>query len=161
MRFAETRSACRLDIWAARNCGFIAVFQISFSFLPVFFILTFGSTVARVGAFLLILLGFLLFAGCCRYPRPTFGVSGVAFWLCSLLYVPSWAGVLLSSGLIAGVPRLRELADFSPILFVFLMFPCTHFVLSVIGLYISLVPSPNNALQRTGIGGGASSDLDA
>ncbi len=161
MRFAEECSVCHLDIWAARNCGFIAVFQIPFSFLPVFFILIFGSTVTRVGAGLLILLGFLLFAGCCRYPRPTFGVSGAAFWLFSLLYVPSWVGVLLSSGLVTGMPRLRELADFSPILFVFLMFPFTHLVLSVVGFYTSLFPSPNNALQRTGIGGGASSDLDA
>jgi hypothetical protein len=162
----RTGSETSLDVWIARNLCFLSVLQLIISFVGPFVL---GLMVvmyrliklrhwyfhsAREAAFgvvtaLLVLAGFLLIVQYWRYPRFAFRISRFVFWLCSLVYVPAWAVVLVFGDEQTVVPAWHDIREYGGLFFTALLLPAAHFVLSAVGLYASARQTPNQAMQRT------------
>ena len=159
MRTGSERS---LDVWIARNLCFVSVLQLVMSFVGPFVL---GLIVViyrliklrhwyfhspREAAFgvvtaLLVLAGFLLIVQYWRYPRLALRMSRLVFWLCSLVYVPAWAVVLVFGGEQTVLPAWHDIREHAGLFFAALLLPAAHFILSAVGLYASARQTPDQA----------------
>lgn len=157
----------KLDVWIARNLGFIAVLQIVISFAGPFLfgLMAIAYTLMKlrywsfhsgreaifsVLAAILLLVAPFLIVQYWRYPRLAFRMGRTLFWLCSAAYVPAWILVLLFSREELAMPAWHLLHGYEGVLFAGLILPAVHFVLSIGGLYASRArtASPGDAANR-------------
>ena len=129
--------ATELEIWLARNLGFIAG-MVVLAGVVVWPIVLWTAPFSVEAAFCLA--GFFLLVCYWRYPRLPFRLPPLMFWCLSVAFIPLWLSIRLPVEIIHGRLRWPDTTEspFGGLLIAAAIFPIAHIVFSLAGLVAHL-----------------------
>jgi hypothetical protein len=129
--------ATQLEIWLARNLGFLAA-MVVVAGVVVWPIILWTTPFSVEAAFCLA--GFFLLVCYWRYPRLPFRLPPLLFWGASVVFIPLWVSLRLPAKIIHelfGWPDATG-SPFRGLLIAAAIFPIAHILFSLAGLAVYL-----------------------